>query len=142
MEEHAKTLAAAASMIEQVGYRATIDDDGDIAFKIEGVPGYLRIYADDPHCAFIWMKFGMSPQTDIAKATRIANRLTAETKGIKTTVDAHNASFTVSYDCFFDDIEHLRRPMPRILHALVLADSAFAHQLSLPEAALESSSTV
>ena len=141
MEEREQTLATAASMIEQVGYRATIDDDGDIAFKIEGVRGYLRIYADDPHCAFVWMRFSLPPETDIAKATRIANRLTAETKGIKTTVDRQNPAFTVSYDCFFDEIEHLRRPMARILHALVSADSTFAHQLSLPETALESPAT-
>jgi hypothetical protein len=137
VEERASIIAAATSMIEQVGYRAAVDEDGDLAFKIEGKRGFFQIYDEDPNYARVWMQFGLGPDGDFGKEIRVANYLTRVTKAVKMTVDPDKCLFVASVECFFDEIEHLRKPMGRILNALVAAEATFYQQLALPETYLE-----
>ncbi len=141
MEERASIIAAATSMIEQVGYRAAVDEDGDLAFKIEGKRGFFQIYDEDPNYARVWMQFGLGPEGDFTKEVRVANYLTRVTKAVKMTVDPDKGLFVASVECFFDEIEHLRKPMGRILNALVAAEATFYQQLALPETFLEPAHT-
>ena len=134
-------MATAASIIGEVGYLTSTDEDGDLAFKIEGVRGYFQIAEGDDNFARIWIRFGLEPEVDIDKAIRIANRLTSTIKAIKFTIDPTNRLFMVSVECFYEDIEHLRAPMERILHALVSADADFYAQLAKPESAMETNVT-
>lgn len=134
-------MATAASIIGEVGYLTTTDEDGDLAFKIEGVRGYFQTAEGDDNFARIWIRFGLEPEIDIDKAIRIANRLTSTTKAVKLTINPTTRHFTVSVECLFEDIEHLRAPMERIFHALVSADADFYAQLLQPESSMETNVT-
>ena len=124
-------------MIEQVGYKAVVDNDGDLAFKIEGKSGFFQIYDNDPHYARVWMQFSLDLGSDFSKEISVANYLTRVTKAVKMTVDPEKSLFVASVECFFGEIENLRRPMGRMLHALVAAEATFYLQLAIPEAYLE-----
>ena len=141
MEERAQNIAVATSIIEEAGYFAKPDEDGDLIFKIEGVSGFFELFDDDDHYARISMRFDLKADVDIDKAIRIANRATLDTKAVKSTIDPVKRRFYVSVESFFDDIEHLRRPMNRILSQLVRADADFFTQLPQAEPIMERKET-
>jgi hypothetical protein len=117
--------------LESEGFRARVDDDGDIHLRHEGRDIFIVFDADDP--AYIRV---MAPAFwkcgDVAEerflALTVANRLNGALKVAKISLRSDGAAY-VAVELFLDGLEALRAVLPRCLDLIGAATWEFRERM-------------
>ncbi|MBV4475375.1 YbjN domain-containing protein [Pseudomonas botevensis] len=94
--------------LNELGYSASIDDEGDVEFKSDGVDLKFCAVIDEDHhkfvsisCLFFYKLSSKDEKTNVYIACNIAN---LETKVAKTYLNRSGRSVSTSYECFVDEL--------------------------------------
>lgn len=101
------------------GYRPTIDEDGDVAFKAQGQPIYIRCLETVPPQLHVFGQWaiGDDASTDELDRLRACNAVTATLNLVKTTV--HGDRLVVAVDLLWSDSFDLRPLLVATVDALL-----------------------
>lgn len=98
--------------LNELGYSSSIDDDGDVEFKINDVDLSFSAVIDEDHhkfvriCCFLFYKLSTKDEkANVYMACNIAN---IETKVAKVTLSRSGRSVSTSYECFVDELSQER----------------------------------
>lgn len=102
------------------GYRPTIDGDGDVMFKDEGLTYYVIIDADDePFFRLMLPSFwGIENAEERQRALVAANEATMKTKTAKVYVNSTGTNVSASIEMFFGRPDEFKQVFPRAMSAL------------------------
>jgi hypothetical protein len=113
--------------LNEEGYRASIDEDGDVAFKFEGGNYFISIYEDDGEYfqlvyPYFW-EIESDEERELAKAACI--EITRGQKAAKVFMVKNNADVSATAEAFFDSREDVKKIFPRYIRSIQSAVAAF-----------------
>jgi hypothetical protein len=105
-------------MLADEGYRPTLDEDGDLVFKVEGESYILWSDPnDEDYMRFVTM-YLLDDETDANRALALASFMNYRMKAVKFTVLGGGKSAAFSIEAFYGESEHFRPFISRVLKAL------------------------
>lgn len=109
------------------GYRPTVDNDGDVVFKVEGGLYYIDVDADDAvYFRVVYPNFWSIENPDeLLRAKAAANHATATTKVAKVYVRPDETDTIAAVEIYVDPPEDFRAVFTRAIGALQHAASTF-----------------
>lgn len=117
------------SILREEGYLPTIDDDGDIKLKVQGLTYYVITDTDDEVYLRVWLPSFWSIENDqeFAKAHFVANKVNREYKVAKVTIAKNNDNTHAQCEMFISpDDPQLKRILLRLFNLLSSVRSDFA----------------
>jgi hypothetical protein len=128
---NASLAAFYQNFLAEEGYRASIDNDGDVAFKAEGRNYYISVDEDDPqYFRLIYPRFWEIESED--ERERAIKACLETTKGVKVAklyMIRDNFNVSASVEAFFASLDDVKRIFPRYLNCLQGAVSSFAESM-------------
>jgi len=114
--------------LAEEGYRPTIDQDGDVVFKIEGYMYFISIEEDEQFFRLIFPNFWPLESADErVRAERIALRVTQRMKVVKVLTTDHGVIATV--EMFVSGPESVYPVFRRCVQAIRGAVRAFSDEM-------------
>jgi len=115
--------------LREEGYTPSIDDDGDITFKREGLTYFIIIDSDDPTLFFLLLPSIKYLNSDDERR-RAANAISAINRGVKVakafiTSLQDRAWVTISVEVFLENPDHFAVIFGRLMRATILAEEIF-----------------
>ena len=127
-EQHATGLAEFyRDYLNEEGYRPSIDEDGDVAFKFEGGNYFISIYEDDEEYFQLVYPFFWEIENDEERERAIAACIetTRGQKSVKVFMVKDNNDVSAATEAFFAAKEDVKRIFPRYLHSIQSGIAAF-----------------
>ncbi len=106
------------AMLADEGYRPTLDEDGDLVFKVEGETFILWSDPDDEEYVRIVTGYLLDDGTDLNRALSVASSMNYRMKAVKFTVLGGGKSAAFSMEAFYGESEHFKPFVSRVLKAL------------------------
>lgn len=126
--ERAERARAYANYLAEEGYRPTIDQDGDVVFKIEGFMYYIAIDEDEEFFRLVFPTFWpLESAEERERAERIALRVTDRMKVAK--VLTTERGVVASLEMFVPGPESVFPVFPRCVQAIRGAVHAFTEAM-------------
>jgi hypothetical protein len=115
--------------LSQEGYRPVIDDDGDVAFKLEGGTYYLMVDESDPlYFRLLYPNFwAVESEEERLKADRVMGALNAELKVVK--LYPHRDDTCAAIEMLMPDEDGFREVFPRAAALLTEAVTVFRRHM-------------
>lgn len=117
--------------VEALGFRPRIDDDGDVAFRMEGRS--LMVMADEDDRGFFralmpyfWR---IDSAEELTRARQVALQLTSEYKAVKVFVLDDYSNVSASVELFFDEPAGVLPVLERCLVGLLAASREFGARM-------------
>lgn len=109
------------------GYRPTIDNDGDVVFKVEGGLYFIDVDTDDAsYFRVVYPNFwSIENAEEKAKAFAAANHATATTKVAKVYVRPDETDTIAAAEIYIDPPEQFKAVFSRCVSSLQYAANAF-----------------
>lgn len=125
----AEKTEAIAEFLREEGYVPKIDDDGDLAFKMEGKTFFVIFdEADQSFVRIVHPNFwSIDDEDERSRVEQASLKATAETKVAK--VFPIEDDTWASIELFSSSIENTKRVFPRALRALSAAISSFLKEM-------------
>lgn len=117
--------------LESDGFRARVDDDGDIHLRHEGRDVFIVFDADDPAYIRVIAPAFWKCEDDAEQrflALTVANRLNGALKVAKISLRSDGAAY-VAVELFLDGLEALRAVLPRCLDLIGAATWEFRERM-------------
>jgi hypothetical protein len=116
--------------LQEEGYSPSIDDDGDVWFRVQGKNYYIIIDARDAeHFMILYPNFWLADTTrKRQQATLAASYATAKTKVARAYLGTNNYVSATS-EVFLNDSEDYRYVFPRMLRSITTAVGYFEEYL-------------
>lgn len=113
--------------LAEEGFRATLDEDGDIRFKFEGSSYYLIVSETDEMYFQIFRNgfWRIESAEEFQRALLHANDITRDTKVAKIYINSEQTYVNGSVELFYSDIEEFKPCFMRALNVLQMAVSSF-----------------
>ena len=114
-------------LLNDDGFRATIDDDGDVVFKYEGGTYYISIYKDDErYFQLVFPAFWSIDSADELERAKTACVKTTQTvKAAKVYLVRDNTNVSASYEAFYPSPKEAMKVFKRSIGCIQSAASAF-----------------
>jgi hypothetical protein len=118
--------------LAQEGYRPSINSDGDVVFKAEGLTHRILIDEKDEEyfSMVIFIIWEIENSEDLPRAVRAANAATRDTKVAKLHVDETGKYVTASLEMYVSPPENFAHTCNRCIHTLKYAVDKFVQQMS------------
>ncbi|MFH5803621.1 hypothetical protein [Alienimonas sp. DA493] len=114
--------------LEEEGYRAEIDDDGDVFFRHEGGTYIITVEEDEEFFRLIFANFwSLDDLPEKAQAVRVAHDVTRAVKAAKVFRVKDNMWCTV--EAFHDPPENFKSVLLRSIRAIQAAVARFAEEM-------------
>ncbi|MBQ6862203.1 MAG: hypothetical protein IJN98_06290 [Alistipes sp.] len=116
-------------ILREEGYLPTIDDDGDIKLKVQGLTYYVICDSDDDVYLRVWLPsfWSIENNEEFAKAHFVANKVNREYKVAKVTINKNNDNTHAQCEMFISpDDPQLKRILLRLFNLLSSVRSDFA----------------
>ena len=114
--------------LEEEGFRAEIDDDGDVVFRHEGGTYIITVEDDEEFFRLIFANFwSLDDLPEKAQAVRVAHDVTRAVKAAKVFRVKDNMWCTV--EAFHDPPENFQPVLIRSLRAIQAAVGRFAEEM-------------
>lgn len=114
--------------LEEEGFRAEIDDDGDVVFRHEGGTYIITVEDDEEFFRLIFANFwSLDDLPEKAQAVRVAHDVTKAVKAAKVFRVKDNMWCTV--EAFHDPPENFKPVLIRSLRAVQAAVARFAEEM-------------
>jgi hypothetical protein len=109
------------------GFRATIDDDGDVSFKFEGGNYFISIYEDDGEYFQLVYPYFWEIENDEERerAKAVCIEITRGQKAAKVFMAKDDTDVSATTEAFYESREDVRNIFPRYLRCLQSAVAAF-----------------
>jgi hypothetical protein len=117
--------------LESEGFRARLDDDGDVHLRHEGRDVFIVFDADDPAYIRVIAPAFWKCEDDAEQrflALTVANRLNGALKAAKISLRSDGAAY-VAVELFLDGLEALRAVLPRCLDLIGAATWEFRERM-------------
>ena len=115
-------------LLEDEGFRAELDDDGDVVFRHEGGTYIITIEEDEEFFRLIFANFwSLDDLPEKAQAVRVAHDVTRAVKAAKVFRVKNNMWCTV--EAFHDPPESVQPVLIRSLRAIQAAVARFAEEM-------------
>jgi len=113
--------------LNEEGYRASIDEDGDVSFKHEGGNYFISIYEDDAEYFQLVYPYFWEIESDAEREQAIAACIetTRGQKAAKIFMVKDNLNVTAAAEAFFASREDVKNIFPRYIRSIQSAVSAF-----------------
>ena len=113
--------------LNEEGYRAHIDEDGDVAFKYEGGNYFISIYKDDEgYFQLVFPSFWpIESAEEFERAKMACIETTRRMKAAKVFLVRDNTDVTATVEAFVDSREDVRKTFSRYIGAIQSARSTF-----------------
>jgi len=113
--------------LNEEGYRASIDEDGDVVFKFEGGTYFISIYEDDGEYfqlvyPFFW-EIGSDEERERAKVACL--EVTRGQKAAKVFLVRNDTDVSATAEAFFESREDVKQIFPRYVRCIQSAVGAF-----------------
>jgi len=115
------------NFLNEDGYRADIDEDGDVAFKFEGGNYFISVYEDDgEYFQLVYPYFWeIDSDEELERAKVACVETTRGQKVAKVFMVKNNTDVSATAEAFFDSREDVKKIFPRYLHSIQSAVAAF-----------------
>ena len=112
--------------IEAMGYRAKVDDDGDIFFRYEMKNMYAMVGDEaEPYVVVLMPQFLDIDEGEETLNLAACNKLTREVKMAKVYVDFNLKTVSASCEFFYDDEASLKDSLSHSVEILALIRSTY-----------------
>ena len=120
-------------MLSEEGFRPTVDEEGDITFKYEGIRLYIVVSEKDPQYFKIadYLVWAAESEAERIKAERVARQLNIGYKVVK--VLQQDNRFGITIEMFVPTLDVIQPVLIRILDMLKYVRNEFINLMNKPE---------
>ena len=113
-------------VIESLGYKSKVDDDGDICVRYQMKTIYFMTgVEEEPYISVILPQFSDVKEGEETLTLAVCNRVTRDVKLAKVYIDDTLKSVTASCEFFYTDMESLKSNVEHVLNMLGMVRSAY-----------------
>ena len=120
----------AISFIQELGYKAEIDSDGDVMLLYQLKTFYIIIDEDRQHAIIMYPHVGDMEEEKVAQTLAVCNKLTRQIKFCKTYIDANFQNVVSQCEFYYTDEESLKLNINHGLEVLGFIRSQFRKEMA------------
>ncbi len=114
------------SVLKEMGYNPTVDDDGDVMFRYQMKALYVMIgNEDETYLSLLLPQFYTIEEGEDTLVLATCNKLTRDIKLVKFYVDCNCESVSATCEFYYNDEESLRCSLEHSLDVLSVARTIF-----------------